>query len=123
MLRNETKFHHLYEFGNALPKLRAKVEADIAVKELTQEKVLATVISLMERTYIRVGNYDYEKIYGSYGLTTMKDQHASIKGDELMFCFKGKGSGAQDQFKNKRLALNCKRMPRYSRQRIVSVLR
>ena len=61
MLRNETKFHHLYEFGNALPKLRAKVEADIAVKELTQEKVLATVISLMERTYIRVGNYDYEK--------------------------------------------------------------
>ena len=71
MLRNETKFHHLYEFGNALPKLRAKVEADIAVKELTQEKVLATVISLMERTYIRVGNYDYEKkIYGSYGLTT-----------------------------------------------------
>src|SRR4030095_656033 len=65
-LRNETKFHRLYEFGKALPQLRLKLDQDVAVKELTQQKVLATVISLMECTYIRVGNNDYEKMYGSY---------------------------------------------------------
>lgn len=105
LLRNETKFHHLYEFGNALPKLRAKIEEDLSNKELTQEKVLATVISLMERTYIRIGNYDYEKIYGSYGLTTLKDQHALIKGDQILFSFKGKkGVDHKISLKNKKLA-------------------
>jgi DNA topoisomerase-1 len=89
-LRNETKFHRLYEFGKALPQLRLKLEQDIAVKELTQQKVLATVISLMERTYIRVGNADYEKMYGSYGLTTLKDKHVNISGDKVIFSFKGK---------------------------------
>ena len=68
-LRNETKFHRLYEFGKLLPLLRLKVEEDLAKKELCEEKVIATVISLMERTYIRVGNDGYEKLYGSYGLT------------------------------------------------------
>jgi len=89
-LRNETKFHHLYEFGNALPLLRQRIQHDIAQKELTQEKVIATVISLMERTYIRIGNNDYEKLYGSYGLTTLKDKHATINGDKVQFTFKGK---------------------------------
>jgi DNA topoisomerase-1 len=89
-LRNETKFHRLYEFGKALPQLRLKLEQDIAAKELTQQKVLATIISLMERTYIRVGNTDYEKMYGSYGLTTLKDKHVNISGDKIIFSFKGK---------------------------------
>jgi DNA topoisomerase I len=89
-LRNETKYHRLYEFGRALPQLRLKLEQDIAVKELTQQKVLATAISLMERTYIRVGNTDYEKMYGSYGLTTLKDKHVNISGDKVIFSFKGK---------------------------------
>jgi DNA topoisomerase I len=89
-LRNETKYHRLYEFGRALPQLRLKLEQDIAVKELTQQKVLGTAISLMERTYIRVGNTDYEKMYGSYGLTTLKDKHVNISGDKVIFSFKGK---------------------------------
>jgi DNA topoisomerase-1 len=105
LLRNETKFHHLYEFGKRLPQLRLKIEEDISAKSLTQEKVLATVLSLMERTYIRVGNSGYEKMYGSYGLTTLKDKHVSINGDKLIFSFKGKKGIHHDvSLKNKKLA-------------------
>ncbi len=89
-LRNETKFHHLYEFGKLIPSLRLKLEEDLAKKEMVEEKVIATVISLMERTYIRIGNNDYEKLYGSYGLTTLKDKHVKVEGDTVKFSFKGK---------------------------------
>lgn len=90
VLRNETKFHRLYEFGKVLPSIRLKVEEDLAKKELSEEKVLATVVSLMERTFIRVGNGDYEKLYGSYGLTTLKDKHVKVAGSTVQFSFKGK---------------------------------
>ena len=105
LLRNETKFHRLYEFGKALPQLRKKMEEDISAKELTQQKVLSTVLSLMERTYIRVGNNDYEKLYGSYGLTTFKDKHVSINGENIAFSFKGKkGIHHNITLKNRKLA-------------------
>jgi DNA topoisomerase I len=104
-LRNETKFHRLYEFGKVLPSIRLKLEEDLAKKELSEEKVLATVVSLMERTYIRVGNDEYEKLNGSYGLTTLKDSHVKINGDNLLFSFKGKkGIEHKIPLKNKRLA-------------------
>jgi DNA topoisomerase-1 len=104
-LRNETKFHRLYEFGKVLPSIRLKLEEDLAKRELSEEKVLATVVSLMERTYIRVGNDDYEKLYGSYGLTTLKDSHVKIEGDKIFFSFKGKkGIDHKITLKNKRLA-------------------
>jgi DNA topoisomerase-1 len=104
-LRNETKFHRLYELGKVLPSVRLKLEEDLAKKELTEEKVLATVISLMERTYIRIGSEDYEKMYGSYGLTTLKDNHVKIEGDKIVFSFKGKkGIDHKITLKNKRLA-------------------
>lgn len=104
-LRNETKFHRLYEFGKALPSLRLKVENDLAKKELTEEKVLATVISLMERTYIRIGSEDYEKLYGSYGLTTLKDKHVKVNGDTVHFSFVGKKGVEQNiSLKHKKLA-------------------
>ena len=104
-LRNETKFHRLYEFGKVLPQLRMKLEKDLAAKELSQQKVLATVISLMERTYIRVGNNEYEKNNGSYGLTTLKDKHVAINGDKMFFSFKGKkGLEQHISLKNKKLA-------------------
>jgi len=89
-LRNETKFHRLLEFGKVLPEIRLKVEKDICTKELTERKVLATVLSLMEITSMRVGNENYEKLYGSYGLTTLKDSHVAINGTSLNFSFKGK---------------------------------
>lgn len=90
VLRNETKFHRLYEFGKALPSIRLQVEEDLSKKVLSEERVLATVVSLMERTFIRVGNDDYEKLYGSYGLTTLKDKHVKVAGSTVRFSFKGK---------------------------------
>ncbi|HKP32847.1 MAG TPA: hypothetical protein VJT83_08970 [Chitinophagaceae bacterium] len=104
-LRNETKFHRLLEFGKALPALRLQVEKDLCSSELDEKKVLATVVSLMERTFIRVGNSGYEKLYGSYGLTTMKDGHVSIKGNHIRFSFKGKKGVYHDiSVRNKKLS-------------------
>lgn len=114
-LRNQTKFHRMYEFGKALPGLRAKVEADLRSRELSREKVLATVLSLMERTYIRVGSNEYEKENGSYGLTTLKNKHVSISGDTLAFSFTGKKGVHHDiRLHSKRLARvvsQCREIP------------
>jgi DNA topoisomerase I len=114
-MRNETKFHRLYEFGKVLPDLREKLEKDLLKKELTEEKVMATVVSLMERTYIRIGSDDYEKMYGSYGLTTLKDSHVKINGDTINFSFTGKkGIEQKITLKNRRLAnmiKKCKDIP------------
>ncbi len=108
-LRNETKFHRLYEFGKNLPLLRLQLEKDMDEKELCQQKVLATVISLMERTYVRIGNSGYEKMYGSYGLTTLKDKHVAITGDRMVFSFKGKkGIHHNISLKNRKLAKTVK---------------
>jgi len=105
LLRGETKFHRLYEFGKTLPLLRKKISSDINSPQLSADKVLATAIRIMEETYIRVGNNDYEKLYGSYGLTTLKDQHVSIKKDEISFSFTGKkGIDHSIKLKNKKLA-------------------
>lgn len=108
-VRNATKFHHVYEFGKLLPSLRLRIEEDLAKKEIGEEKVIATVISLMERTYIRIGNNDYEKLYGSYGLTTLKDKHVKVKGDTISFSFRGKKGIFHDiTLKNRRLARTVK---------------
>lgn len=104
-VRNQTKFHRLYEFGKVLPQLRMRIEKDISRPTLAKEKVLATVVSVMERTFIRIGNSEYERLYGSYGLTTMKDGHVDINGAMLKFSFKGKkGVYHTVTLKNKRLA-------------------
>lgn len=114
-LRNETKFHRLYEFGKLLPSVRLQLEEDLAKKELCEEKVIATVVYLMERTYIRIGNEDYQKLYGSYGLTTLKNNHVKIDGDKVHFAFKGKkGIYHEVSLKNRRLAKmiqHCKEVP------------
>jgi DNA topoisomerase-1 len=115
VLRNETKFHRLYEFGKALPVLRKQLEVDLNQKHLTASKVIATVISLMERTYIRVGSGEYEKQNGSHGITTLKDKHVAIAGDTIRFSFKGKKGVSHDiTLKSKRLARivkNCREIP------------
>jgi DNA topoisomerase I len=105
IMRSETKFHKLLEFGKVLPVLRLQVEKDLSQKELTDRKVIALVISLMERTYIRIGNVGYEKMNGSHGLTTLHDKHVQIEGDQISFSFKGKkGIHHHINIKNKRLA-------------------
>lgn len=104
-LRNHTKFYRLYAFGSILPALRLKMEKDLSLSGLPVDKVLATVVSLMERTNIRVGNCTYEKANGSYGITTLKDQHVEISGTKIKFSFKGKKGVYHDiSIKSKRLA-------------------
>jgi DNA topoisomerase-1 len=104
-LRNQTKFYRLHEFGKVLPSIRLHLEKDLAKPGLPVEKVLAAVVSLMEHTNIRVGNNFYEKLYGSFGLTTLKDKHVKIEGTKLKFTFKGKKGVAHDiSIKNKKLA-------------------
>lgn len=104
-VRNQTKYFRLHAFGEVLPALRLQVEKDLSLPGIPQDKVLATVISLMERTTIRVGSSSYEKLYGSFGLSTLKDKHVSINGNSLKFIFKGKkGIQHNISLKNKRLA-------------------
>jgi len=104
-LRNHTKFYRLYQFGLVLPELRLKIEKDLSLPGLPVEKVLATVVSLMERTNIRVGNCSYEKANGSYGITTLKDRHVKVEGTSIKFSFKGKKGVYHDiDIKSKRLA-------------------
>ncbi len=104
-LRNHTKFYRLHEFGKALPAIRLQLEKDLALEGLPYDKVMATVVSLLERTNIRVGNNLYEKLYGSFGLSTLKDKHVKIEGSTLRFSFKGKKGVQHDiDLKSKRLA-------------------
>ena len=122
-VRSETKFHRLFDFGNSLPLLRKKVQADISKKELTAEKVVATTVKLMEETSIRIGNNGYEKLYGSYGLTTLKDKHVTVSSDKAIFCFTGKkGIEHQDHAKKQKAGQNNKTMQGYSRQGTLPVL-
>src|SRR5690554_2433519 len=104
-LRNRTKFYRLHEFGKAIPLIREQVEKDLSLKGLPVEKVLAAVVCLMEQTSIRIGNSLYEKLNGSFGLTTLKDKHVKISGDKMQFIFKGKkGVSHNVSLKSKRLA-------------------
>lgn len=104
-LRNHTKFYRLHEFGKSIPLIRQQVEKDLSLKGLPVEKVLAAVVCLMEQTSIRVGNNLYEKLNGSFGLTTLKDKHVKISGDKMQFIFKGKkGVSHNVSLKSKRLA-------------------
>ncbi len=103
--RNQTKFSNLLAFGKALPDLRKTLISDLALPGLSRNKVLATVVSLLDRTVIRIGNAEYERLYGSYGLTTLKDGHVDIKGPVMKFAFRGKkGINHSITLRNKKLA-------------------
>jgi DNA topoisomerase-1 len=104
-IRNHTKFYHLYEFGKALPAIRDRLVKDLSISGLPLQKVLAVIVSVMQETGIRIGNGAYEIMYGSYGLSTLKDEHVKIKDGEVRFSFRGKKGVAQDlKLKSKRLA-------------------
>ena len=89
--RDETKFSRLIAFGQALPLLRARVASDLGLPGLSREKILATVVRLLDESLIRIGNAEYERQNGSYGLTTLHDDHVAVAGDTVHFVFKGKG--------------------------------
>jgi DNA topoisomerase-1 len=90
-VRDQTKFDRMSDFGKALPALRASVESDLGRSGLPREKVLAAVVRLLDSTSIRIGNPEYARENGSYGLTTMRDRHVNVFGSRMRFRFRGKG--------------------------------
>ena len=93
--RDGTKFDRMLEFGRALPRIRKRVARDLRVRGLPREKVIATIVRLLECTLIRVGNEEYARTNGSFGLTTLRNRHAAVKGDTLMLEFRGKSGVMQ----------------------------
>ena len=103
--RDEAKYDRMIAFGRALPRLRRRVEADLARRGLPREKVLAAVVRVMELTLIRVGNEEYARANRSFGLTTLRDRHAQITGAGAMFEFRGKsGKVHRTGLRDRRLA-------------------
>jgi len=89
-LRDEAKYDHMVDFGRALPRIRERVARDLQGEGLTREKVLATVVRLLDTTAIRVGNEEYARENRSYGLTTMRARHVRVDGSRVKFEFRGK---------------------------------
>lgn len=88
--RGEEKFALLPAFAQSLPKIRARVDADLRRKQPDLQKALATVVWLLDNLFIRVGNEAYAQSNGSYGLTTLRNRHVKFDGTEVRFRFKGK---------------------------------
>src|SRR5438034_8138096 len=92
-------------FGQALPKIRRRLDKHLVLPGLPRNKVLAAVVQLLERTFIRVGNEEYARQNKSFGLTTMKDHHVRVRGKKLRFRFRGKGGKEQEiDFTDRRIA-------------------
>jgi DNA topoisomerase I len=89
-VRDETKYDRMLVFGRVLPKIRRRVERDLARPGLPREKILAAIVRLLETTLIRVGNEEYARQNDSFGLTTMRDRHVDVSGDTVKFEFRGK---------------------------------
>ncbi|HET7814642.1 MAG TPA: hypothetical protein VFL13_09755 [Candidatus Baltobacteraceae bacterium] len=104
-IRDETKYGKMIAFAKTLPKIRDRVTHDLALPGLPREKVLAAVVELLETTAIRVGNDEYARENSSFGLTTLQNRHADVRGETIRFSFKGK-SGIRHaiDLQDKRLA-------------------
>ncbi|HEY1578568.1 MAG TPA: DNA topoisomerase IB [Terracidiphilus sp.] len=109
-VRDETKYERMRLFGETLPAIRERVESDLALRDLPREKVLATIVRLLETTFIRVGNEEYAKENHSYGLTTMRTKHVDVNGSTVRFKFQGKsGKRHMIDISDRRLARIVKR--------------
>jgi DNA topoisomerase-1 len=93
--RDEVKYEHLIEFGAALPRIRRRVSADMKRPPLSRERVLATVVRLLEKTLIRIGNDEYARTNHSYGLTTLRNHHVKVRGRRMAFDFRAKSGVLQ----------------------------
>jgi DNA topoisomerase I len=108
--RDETKFDRLASFGAALPRMRRRINRDLRLPGISRSKVLAVVIRLLETTLIRVGNEEYARSNGSYGLTTFRNRHVHVLGSKMQFRFRGKsGKDHIVDLTNRRLARLVKR--------------
>lgn len=109
-IRNQSKFYRLRRFAHALPKIRAQVDKDLNRPGMPYEKVLALVVKLIEMTNIRIGNDAYQKLYGSFGLTTLRDKHVKFDQSAAHFEFVGK-KGVRHK-----ISLNSRKLARLVRQ-------
>ncbi len=113
--RDENKFTRILGFARMLPRIRRRVQRDLKRRGMPREKVLATIVRLLEGTLIRVGNEEYARDNHSYGLTTMKNRHVAVRGDKMRFTFRGK-SGKQHEINLHdrtlaRIVKRCQEMP------------
>src|SRR5262245_50422651 len=95
-VRDENKFDRLAQFAKALPNIRRRVAQDLKLPGLPRRKVLATIVRLLERTFIRIGNEEYARENKSFGLTTLKNRHVTVKGAQVRFRFRGKSGRQHD---------------------------
>ncbi|MFS2156616.1 DNA topoisomerase IB [Pseudomonas sp. Pseusp122] len=109
-IRDQNKYSRMIEFGLALPKVRKQIEAQLAEPGMGRNKVMATVVSLLDATLIRIGNSQYARDNRSYGLTTLRNKHVEVHGADILFQFRGK-SGVEHQVSitDRRLARVIKR--------------
>jgi DNA topoisomerase-1 len=113
--RDDAKFHELVGFGEALPMLRKRVDVDMRSPRLSLERVVATVVWLLDATLIRVGNDEYVRSGESFGMTTLRDRHVTIEGPEVRFRFPGKSGTPHDVVVHDRRVANivrrCRELP------------
>lgn len=116
-VRDETKYARLAAFGACLPRIRQQTASDLAQPGLTREKVLATVVQLLDRTLIRIGNEEYARTNESYGLTTMRQDQVEVNGSQIRFEFQGKSGKCHSvEVRDPRLAhiiRRCEDLPGY----------
>jgi DNA topoisomerase I len=122
-IRDEAKYGKMLLFGQKLPEIRARVHHDLALPGLPREKVLATVVSLLEKTLMRVGNEEYTRTNKSYGLTTLRNRHVRVRGTELVLDFRAKHGVQQHvELRDRRLAGIVKRLQDISGQDLFQYL-
>ena len=121
--RDETKYGRMAEFGRALPRLRRKVDHDLALRGLPREKVLAAVVRIMEETSVRVGNDEYANTNHSFGLTTLRKKHVDVHGEAADFEFRGKsGKEHRTGVRDRKLAAIIRRCEELPGQRLFQYL-
>jgi DNA topoisomerase I len=104
-VRDEAKYGRLADFAKALPRIRERVEADLARSGVPRERVLATAVRLLEETFMRVGNEEYARANGSFGLTTLRAKHVDVEGSRIVFRYRGKsGKEHEVDLRDRRLA-------------------
>src|SRR6476659_3958710 len=103
--RDQTKYDRLMNFGRVLPKLRRRLLKDLSLPALPRAKVMATIVRLLETTFIRIGNDEYARQNQSFGLTTLRNKHVKVTGSKIRFRFRGKSGILRDvDLKDRRLA-------------------
>src|SRR3546814_3088048 len=95
--RDSNKYERILSFGASLPKLRARLEQNLALRGMPREKVMALVVQLLESTLIRVGNSRYARDNRSYGLTTLRTRHVDVRGTAIRFQFRGKSDRSEEK--------------------------